>query len=71
MANILEQEIKFLPGIGAKRGELLSREMNISTFKDMLYTFPFKYIDRTRVYSISEIEPTTAYIQLRGVIVNI
>ena len=70
MANILEQEIKFLPGIGAKRGELLSREMNISTFKDMLYTFPFKYIDRTRVYSISEIEPTTAYIQLRGVIIN-
>ena len=68
MTDILEQEIKFLPGIGEKRGTLLSKELNISTFRDMLYTFPFKYIDRTKVYSISEIEPTTAYIQLRGII---
>ncbi len=66
MANILEQEIKFLPGIGEKRGNLLTKELNISTFRDMLYTFPFKYIDRSKVYAISEIEPTTAYIQLRG-----
>ena len=68
MTDILEQEIKFLPGIGEKRGTLLTKELNISTFRDMLYTFPFKYIDRTKVYSISEIEPTTAYIQLRGII---
>lgn len=66
MANLLDQEIQYLPGIGPRRAELLSKELNIRTFRDMLYTFPFRYADRTRIYSIAEIEPTAAYIQLRG-----
>ena len=71
MANILESDIKFLPGVGPKKGELLSKELNISTFKDLLYFFPFRYIDRSRIYSISELAPTIAYIQVRGKITSV
>ena len=70
MANILDTEIKFLPGIGPKRAELLGKELGIFTFRDMLYFFPFRYIDRSKVYTIRELQPTMAYIQVRGKIVS-
>lgn len=66
MSNMLESEIKYLPGVGPKRAELLNKELGIKTYRDMLYFFPFRYIDRTKIYSISEIEPSMSYIQLRG-----
>ena len=66
MSNILESDIKFLPGVGPRRAELLHSELGISTFRDMLYNFPFRYVDRSRFYSIREIDSTAAYIQLRG-----
>lgn len=70
MSNILDREIKYLPGIGEKRAALLDKELGIRTFRDMLYTFPYRYIDRSRVFSISEIESSSAYIQLRGRIIR-
>ena len=70
MANILDSEIKFLPGIGPKRAELLGKELGIFTFRDMLYFFPFRYIDRSKVYTIRELQPTMAYIQVRGKITS-
>ena len=70
MANILDTDIKFLPGIGPKRGELLGKELGIFTFRDMLYFFPFRYIDRSKVYTIRELQPTMAYIQVRGKIIS-
>ena len=70
MANILDTDIKFLPGIGPKRAELLGKELGIFTFRDMLYFFPFRYIDRSKVYTIRELQPTMAYIQVRGKIVS-
>ncbi len=66
MPSILDSEIKYLPGVGPKRAELLNKELNINTFRDMLFFFPFRYIDRTKIYSISEIEPSMSFIQLRG-----
>lgn len=66
MPNILEREIQFLQGIGPKRAELLGKELGIYTFKDLLYTFPFRYVDRTKIYAISELEDSMAYIQVRG-----
>ena len=66
MSSILDSNIKFLSGVGPKRAELLSKEINIQTFRDLLYFFPFRYVDRTKIYSISEIEPSLSYIQLRG-----
>ena len=71
MAHILDTEIKYLPGIGPKRAELLGKELGIFTFRDMLYFFPFRYIDRSKVYTIRELQPTMAYIQVRGKITNV
>ena len=70
MPNILDTEIKYLPGIGPKRAELLGKELGIFTFRDMLYFFPFRYIDRSKVYTIRELQPTMAYIQVRGKITS-
>ena len=66
MPGFLSQDIKFLPGVGPRRAELLDKELNIKTFGDLIYYFPYKYIDRTRVYKISEINAQMPYIQVRG-----
>jgi len=71
MPGILESEIKFLPGVGPKRAALLEKELNIKSFRDMLYLFPFRYVDRSRIYTISEVEATMSFIQLRGKITRI
>ena len=71
MPQILDSDIKYLPGVGPKRAELLNKELGISTFRDLLYTFPFRYIDRSRFYSVREIDVSAAWIQLRGRITRI
>lgn len=68
MPDILDTEIKFLAGVGPKRSELLSKELDIKTFRDLLYYFPYKYIDRTKFYKISEMDPDMPYVQVRGFI---
>ncbi|MCL2097445.1 MAG: ATP-dependent DNA helicase RecG [Bacteroidales bacterium] len=69
MLGILDQDIKFLPGVGPRRAELLRKELNISTFGELFYTFPFRYIDRTKFYTVKEVlgaQTELTYIQLRG-----
>jgi ATP-dependent DNA helicase RecG len=66
MAEFLDQEIKFLPGVGPKRAELLYKELKLKTFRDLIFYYPYKYIDRTRFYSISEIHAQMPYIQVKG-----
>jgi ATP-dependent DNA helicase RecG len=61
----------YLPGVGPKKAELLLSELEISTFKDLLYYFPFRYIDRTRFYTVREIDPDLPYVQLYGEIVSV
>jgi len=68
MQDFLETDIKYLQGVGPKRSELFNKELNIFTFRDLLYYFPYKYIDRTRFYKISELDPELPFIQLKGVI---
>ncbi len=70
MDQILEQDIKYLKGVGPKRAELLNKELNIFTFGDLLYYFPYKYIDRSKFYKINEIDTTLTFIQLKGKIVT-
>ncbi|MDR3351079.1 MAG: ATP-dependent DNA helicase RecG [Prevotellaceae bacterium] len=67
---MLTNDIKYLAGVGPKRGELLFKELGIATFEDLLYTFPFRYIDRTKFYTVSELTPDLPYIQLRGKIIR-
>jgi ATP-dependent DNA helicase RecG len=66
MDHLLQTDIKFLKGVGPKRAELLSKELGIETVGDLLHHYPFRYIDRTKIYPISSINPSLAYIQLRG-----
>lgn len=69
-ADILNVEVKFLPGVGPKKAELLRDEIGVSSFKDLLYYFPFKYVDRSRIFTIKEIDGTMPYIQLKGRILD-
>jgi ATP-dependent DNA helicase RecG len=66
MTGFLDQDIKFLPGVGPKRAELLAKELKIKTFGDLVYYFPYKYIDRTKFYRISEVHAQMPYIQIKG-----
>ncbi len=66
MEDILNTDIKYLQGVGPKRAELLNKELGIVTFFDLLYYFPYKYIDRTKFYKINEISAELPYIQLKG-----
>src|SRR5208283_2924439 len=66
MVQNLQQDIKFIPGVGPKRAELLNKELQIFSFGDLLRYYPYKYIDRSKIFTISEIDPSLAYIQLRG-----
>ncbi len=68
MQDFLETNITYLQGVGPKRAELLSQELGIMTFRDLLYHFPYKYIDRTRFYSIAELEPDLPLVQVKGFI---
>jgi ATP-dependent DNA helicase RecG len=66
MSDILDQDIKYLKGVGPKRAELLAKELGVFTCRDILYYFPFKYIDRSRIYKINEIDTTQTFIQVKG-----
>jgi ATP-dependent DNA helicase RecG len=71
MPSQLMQEIKFLPGVGPKRAELLKNELGIITFFDLLYYFPYKYVDRTKFFTISEINGNMPYVQVVGKISSV
>jgi ATP-dependent DNA helicase RecG len=71
MASLLNTDIKFLSGIGPKRADILEKELGVRTYQEMLLFLPFRYLDRTRIYSISQIESTATYTQIRGKIVRI
>lgn len=64
--NILQTEIQFVPGVGPKRADILNKEIGIFTVGDLLRWYPYRYIDRSRIYYIHEIDQSTAYIQLKG-----
>jgi len=68
MSEYLDQDIKFLPGVGPQRAEILKKELEIFTFNDLLYYFPYKYIDRTKFYKISELTNNMPYLQIKGTI---
>ncbi|MDR0688118.1 MAG: ATP-dependent DNA helicase RecG [Prevotellaceae bacterium] len=70
MTYILDTDVKFLPGVGPKRAELLQKELNISTFGDLLYHFPFRYVDKTRIYAVCEVSEDLPYVLLKGKIVG-
>lgn len=70
MFDLSTRDITYLSGVGPQRAALLGKELNISSFRDLLYYFPYKYVDRSRLYTIREIAGNMPYIQLRGKILS-
>jgi ATP-dependent DNA helicase RecG len=70
MQQYLQQDIQFLPGVGPKRADLLRQELQINTFEDLLTYYPFRYVDRSRFYKISEVSSDMPQIQIQGKIVG-
>lgn len=64
--DILQTDIKFVPGIGPKRADILNKEADIFTLGDLLRYYPYRYIDRTRMFYVHEIDNSMVYIQLKG-----
>lgn len=69
--DLLQTPIEFLKGVGEKRGAVLRKEFNIQTFNDLLYYFPYRHIDKSHVYHVSDIVNDGGYILLRGTISNV
>ena len=70
MFDITTRDIKFLQGVGPQRAAMLNKELNIYSLRDLLYYFPYKYVDRSRLYYIHEIDGNMPYIQLKGQILS-
>lgn len=64
--DILQTDIKFIPGVGPKRAETLNKEIDVFTLGDLLRWYPYRYIDKTRIYYVHEVNSSSAYIQLKG-----
>ena len=70
MFDITTRDIKYLQGVGPQRAGMLNKELNIFSLRDLLYYFPYKYVDRSRLYYIHEIDGNMPYIQLKGQILS-
>ena len=70
MFDLTTRDIKYLQGVGPQRATLLNKELDIHSLHDLLYYFPYKYVDRSRLYYIHEIDGNMPYIQLKGQILS-
>ena len=70
MSSILDQDIQFLPNIGTKTKEILSKELGIRSYGDLLEYYPYKYVDRSKVFHISEFTSDMPFVQLKGKILS-
>lgn len=68
---LLETKIEFLKGVGPQRAELLQKELGIFTFGQLLHHYPFRYIDKSKIYTISAIDNEQTYIQLKGKLISL
>lgn len=68
--DLHKRAITYLPGVGQKRAEVLQKEVNLASYEDLLYYIPYKYMDRSRFYRVSDINGSMPYIQLKGRILS-
>lgn len=71
MYNILDQRLQFLPGVGPQRALALASEIDVKTVRDLLLYFPYRYIDRSKIFKVRELTNDMPYVQLRGKISNV
>ena len=70
MSSILDQDILFLPSVGTKTKEILSKELGIRSYGDLLEYYPYKYVDRSKIFHISELTADMPFVQLKGKILS-
>ena len=70
MSSILDQDIQFLPSVGTKTKEILSKELGIRSYGDLLEYYPYKYLDRSKIFHISELTSDMPFVQLKGKILS-
>ncbi len=70
MTDILEQDVMYAPGVGPRRKEILGKELDIHSFRDLLEYYPYKYVDRSRIYAISELVSDMPFVQIKGKILS-
>lgn len=66
MLDLDKRSIMYLPGVGPKKAEVLQKEAGISSYEDLLFYFPYKYVDRSRFYKVAEVTGNMPYIQMKG-----
>ena len=70
MLDLDKRAITYLPGVGPKKAEILRKEAEITSYEDLLFYFPYKYVDRSRFYTVAEVNGNMPYIQLKGRILS-
>lgn len=70
MANFFDTSLEFLKGVGPQRAQLLQKELNLFTFGDLVQHYPFRHEDRTKFYSVSEVNDEMPFVQVKGKITS-
>ena len=70
MFDIATRDIKYITGVGPQKADVLNKELKIFTLRDFIYYFPYKYVDRSRIYYVHEVDGNMPYIQLKGKILS-
>ncbi len=71
MESFLDSNITYLKGVVPKKADLLKKDIGISIFYDLLNYFPFRYVDKSRIYKVRDINTDNTYFQLVGTISNL
>ena len=71
IVRLQEFDLKYIPGLGPARGDVLKKELQINNAFDLLYHFPYRHVDRSRIYSIRELQSSMPYVQVRGEILSV
>lgn len=71
MSDILKTDIKYITGVGPQKKDILKREIGIETYGDLLEYYPYKYVDRSHIYTISSLSPDMPFVQIKGRILSL
>ena len=68
--SILRQDIKYLPNVGPRKKQVLADEIGVNTYGDLLEYYPYKYVDRSRIYTVRDMTEDMPYVQAVGRILS-
>lgn len=70
MIDLTTRDIKYITGVGPQKADVLNKELKIFSLYDLIYYFPYKYVDRSRIYTVNEINGAMPYVQIKGKILG-